>query len=342
VNNLGFAYASTSYRRQGLVVPEAVEDVVALVNGFVSNNHGVKPSHIYLVGPSEGGLITTLAVEQYSNLFSGGMAMCAPIGDFRKQMEYFGDFHLLFSYFYPAVVPGTPNGIPPVENPIPVTLTQWEQTYKPQIQSVVGQNPSLTGQLLRVSRASINPADPGTIQKTVVDILWYNLFATNDAIITLHGTPFNNKSPLRVYRGSDNDIRLNLTIPRISATPAALAAIEAKFQTSGRLRLPLVTLHTTGDPIIPYWHAILYQTKAAFAGSSLRHSHIPILRYGHCEFQVYEVLAGFALLVLKVTGGELFVTQKAVPDVSEQNRLLQLARQHGATPTIQRVQDVSK
>jgi pimeloyl-ACP methyl ester carboxylesterase len=337
VNSLGFAYASTGYRDQGLVVPEAVQDILTLVAGFVQQNNNIRPRHIYLVGPSEGGLITTLALEQHPEVFSGGMAMCGPIGDFRKQMDYFGDFYLLFSYFFPGVVPGDPKGIryPPL-NDEPVSLAEWEQTYKPGILSVVNASSSLTGQLLRVSRASIDPLDPGSISKTVVDILWYDLFATNDAIIRLGGSPFNNRSPYRLYLGSSNDLRLNRTIPRMSASTAALAAIGQHFQTSGRLQRPLVTLHTTGDPIIPYWHATLYQAKTLFSGSLLRHTHIPIVRYGHCNFKTFEVLAGFAVLVLKVTAGELLVTQKALPNSDDQNQLLQLALQHGARPKVQR------
>jgi hypothetical protein len=51
---------------------------------------------------------------------------------------------------------------------------------------------------------------------------------------------------------------------------------------------------------------------------------------------VYEVLAGFAVLVLKVTAGELLVTQKALPNPEEQNRLMELARKHGANPRMSR------
>ena len=337
VNSLGFAYASTSYRSQGLVVPEAVEDIVILVNGFTAKNNGRKPTHVYLVGPSEGGVVTTLAIEKYPGVFSGGMAMCGPIGDFRKQMDYLGDFHLLFSYFFPAVVPGDPRGIPDVGNPpAPITLDEWNNTYRPSIEYAVANNASPTRQLLSVSRASIDLGDPTSVPKTVVDILWYNLFATNDAITRLNGFPFNNKSPYRWYFGSNNDLRLNLTIPRLSATPAAVARMNNEFQTSGRLGLPLVTLHTTGDPIIPYWHATQYLAKTILSGSGLRHTHIPILRYGHCNFKVYEVLAGFAVLVLKVTARDLIVTTKALPSIEEQNQLRELAGKHGARPKLPR------
>lgn len=42
--------------------------------------------------------------------------------------------------------------------------------------------------------------------------------------------------------------------------PGALAALK-KFETSGRLRRPAESLHTTGDPIIPFWQRTLYRAK---------------------------------------------------------------------------------
>ena len=55
-------------------------------------------------------------------------------------------------------------------------------------------------------------------------------------------------------------------------------------------------MHTTGDPIVPYWHEPLYTTKTLLNNSALLHINIPVVRYGHCNFEVSEVMAGFALL----------------------------------------------
>ena len=59
----GFAFATTSYRDDGLAVVEGVEDVKVLAQ-YVSGPRPVPLDHVYLVGASEGGLVTTLAVEQ--------------------------------------------------------------------------------------------------------------------------------------------------------------------------------------------------------------------------------------------------------------------------------------
>jgi hypothetical protein len=76
----------------------------------------------------------------------------------------------------------------------------------------------------------------------------------------------------------------------------------------------LVTLHTTGDEIVPYWHQTLYKDKISENGSSHLYTHIPVLRYGHCNFEVFEVLAGFAALLLKVSGQTMENVETVLPD----------------------------
>jgi hypothetical protein len=77
----------------------------------------------------------------------------------------------------------------------------------------------------------------------------------------------------------------------------------APYQTSGRVTIPLVTMHTTGDDIIPFWHEILYQAKTKVTGRGSI-TQIPISRYGHCNFTGLEALAAFGLLVQQVTGAQ--------------------------------------
>ncbi len=56
INALGYAFATTSYRTNGLAIKDGVDDVRELVDVF-SGAHGT-PGHTYLVGASEGGIVT--------------------------------------------------------------------------------------------------------------------------------------------------------------------------------------------------------------------------------------------------------------------------------------------
>ncbi len=281
-NSLGYAFATTSYSVNGLAVLEGVADLVDLVDVFTAEKGA--PDKVYLIGGSEGGLITALAVEQQPDVFDGGLAMCGPYGDFGRQINYFGDFRVVFDYLFPGLMPGNPTDIPDW------LLEGWdayyETTIKPEIEDPA--NASLVGQLLSVTDAAYDAEDASTKEATIQSLLWYNAFSTNDGLDKLGGQPFDNQD--RVYSGSDDDVQLNQGVQRFSADQVALDEIAANYQTTGHLSVPLVTQHTTGDPLIPYWHTTLYRGKTIAADNISLHEHFEADRYGHCNFTVTEVL----------------------------------------------------
>jgi alpha-beta hydrolase superfamily lysophospholipase len=318
VTGLGFAFATTSYRRNGLAVVEGVDDVTELVRHFAGQKS--QPDHVYLVGGSEGGLVTALALEQAPGTFSGGLAACGPIGDFGRQVDYWGDFRVLFDYFFPGLLPGKATDVPKR------VRARWESHYLPRIRDAFAASPERLDQLLRVSRAPFDPNNPETKIETALGILWYNVFATNDAGKRLGGNPYDNSR--RLYLGSGNDFWLNLLVDRYHADVGALAEIEQHYETGGKLAAPLVTLHTTADPIVPHWHEPLYSLKAA-ASSGRRHTHLPVFRYGHCSFRAEEALVAFVLLVLKVEGRGLLDAERVLTNEPSRRRYRSLAKANG-------------
>lgn len=294
VLGLGYAFAATTYGENGLV-RNGVNDLLALTESFwqmAASKYSAPRGHTFLVGASEGGLMTTLAVERAPASFSGGLALCGPIGSFRKQIDHFEDFRVLFDYFYPDVLPPSPLAVPPE------LMADWETKFTPRVVDALAANPVAAAQLISTSKAAIDVGNPASIAETTLGVLWYSVFATNDAILKLGGNPFENR--LRWYWGSANDRDLNMRVQRFAANSSALLALRA-YETSGRLSRPLVTMHTTGDPVVPFWHEILYTTKASLRSPG-KVIPIPISAYGHCAFTQEQVLAGFGLLVWAVTG----------------------------------------
>jgi hypothetical protein len=285
VQSLGFAFATTSYRQNGLAILEGADDLLQLVAQFGAT-HSI-PLRTYVSAVSEGSLVAALLAERSPDVFFGALAACGPIGSFNAQIDYVGNFRVLFDYFFPGVIPGSPIAIPPT------VMTNWYSTYLPAIIAALAANPARAVELLRVAQAPYDPANPSTIVNTALDLLWYNVFATNDAVFKLGGNPFGNR--LTPYFGSSNDLRLNLRVERFTAAPAALAALRA-YRTSGDLRTPLVTLHTTRDDVIPIWQELLYLLKANTSGRG-RFIPLPVARYGHCSFTTNEILGAFLLTV---------------------------------------------
>lgn len=289
VQQLGFAFATTSFRVNGLAVLPAVDDVMELVAAFPATA-GRAPGKTYMTGASEGGLITALAIERHPTAFTGGVAACGPIGSFARQVDYVGDFRVLFDYFFPGVLPGSPTEIPAA------LIDDWDAVYVPAIHAAIAARPDLARELLMTSGAAWDPNEPSTFATTAESVLWYNVFGTNDAVEKVGGNPYDNIG--RRYRGSSNDLRLNARVRRVAADPAARAAL-APYETSGQLAVPLVTMHTSADQIIPYWHETLYAAKARPTGAG-RLIARPVVRYGHCQFETRELIGALATL-LRVT-----------------------------------------
>lgn len=319
INLLGFAFAATSYSTNGLAIREGVEDLVDLVDVF-SNTYG-PPVRVYLVGVSEGGLISTLAVERYPEVFDGGLAACGPIGDFQKQLNYFGDFRVLFDYFFPGVLPGSAIEIPQE------LVDNWDDVYVTAIMDAISADPDARERLLRVTSVPADRTDPATVDAAVLDLLWYTVHAANDAFEKLGGQPLDNTD--RRYHGGGRNSSLNRAVDRFPADLAALDEIELHYQTSGILACPLVTLHTTDDPITPFWHEYLYRRKAFQAGAQPFLVNVTVDRYGHCNFTVVDLLVGFSVLVWEVTGEELVGVDAVLPSGRTRAEFMKLVKMYG-------------
>lgn len=292
VNAQGYAFVTSGYRVNGLAVQEGIADLVDAVAIFTAQQ-GI-PQKVLLAGISEGGAIATLALERHPEIFDGGLAMCGPYGSFRDQINYFGDFRAVFDYLFPTVMPPTGIEIPPT------LLESWETSYySTTVQPVITAtaNISQVNTLLAVTAAPFDTADASTKTKTIKDLLWYNVFATNDATAKLGGQPFDNLT--RLYSGSSDDGGLNAGIARYGAAESALTALVA-YETSGQLIRPLVTLHTTGDPIVPAWQATRYTAKVAAVGRSAFLESMTLDNYGHCQFNTIGVLTAFNRVVALV------------------------------------------
>jgi pimeloyl-ACP methyl ester carboxylesterase len=292
LTSLGYAFATTSYATNGLAMREAVTDLVDLV-GVFSATYGA-PGKVVLAGPSEGGVVTVLAMEKHPDLFDGGLAACGPIGGIPAQINYMGDFRVVFDYYFPGLLPGEPISIPQT------LIDGWPEYLATVVHPVIsdpGSAISLT-QVLAVTGAATDPADPTSALTTTYGLLWYSVFATNDAREKLGGQPYDNWD--RVYSGSSDDIMLNAGVRRYRAEPSALAALAADYQTTGWIRRPLVTIHTTRDEIVPYWHEPAYESRLAAIGRSALHQHVPVDRYGHCNFTTDEVVSALYLLLTAI------------------------------------------
>ena len=320
VNSLGYGFATSSFPKNGLAIKEGLEDIYQLVEYYKLS---YPANRVYVTGASEGGLIATLAVEHSPGYYNGGLTLCAPLGDFRKQLNHIGDFRVVFDYFFPGVLPPSPIQIPDE------VIEHWTECegctpYAGQVLAAIHADPAAAGQLLNATHVRTDFL-PESTDDAVFTLLGYNVLATNEAQQELGGQPFDNST--RYYFGSGEDFLLNMAVERFAAAPAALAEVDAHYQTSGTLLVPLVNMHTTRDPLVLLSQQQAYALKVLWSGSSPNYTPIALVRYGHCRFAEEELLAAFTLLVLRVTASELPGAEAALPTDAQRQQFRDLLRQ---------------
>jgi pimeloyl-ACP methyl ester carboxylesterase len=292
VTSLGFGFATNSYSKTGLAIVQGSNDIMDLV-GIYAEIVG-EPEKVFLTGASEGGIITTLLIEQYPDIFEAGLALCGPVGDFPFQINYFGDARATFQVFFPYLIPGDPF------DPPQWLVDNWKDYYdtvvKPKVLSL--SNRDKLDQWVRVANLPFDAENYlETVEVSVQDVLRYAVVNLKDAAATLGGFPFENR--WKWYQGSKNDFQLNLIVPRRNAHPDALAEMKTNYNTAGELARPLITMHTLRDQQIPYIHEVFYNLKTISRGSFLtEHINIPIDRFEHCNFTPQEALLSFGLMLL--------------------------------------------
>ncbi|HEU5170785.1 MAG TPA: hypothetical protein VFU46_09615 [Gemmatimonadales bacterium] len=296
VPGLGFAYATTSYRNNGLIVFEGERDLLRLVHEF-ERQFGKVPGHIVAGGVSEGAAIAVLAGERYPELFDGVLAACGPIGDFRGQLDHLNGFRVLFDFFFPNVIPGSPIAIPDA------VIQAWlAGSLQAQVLAALQANPVNAVALFGAAGITLPPGPPPAyVAEFTLRLLAYNILGTGDVQSRI-GQPYDNSAT--VYPPPVN----NALIPRFTADQSALSQLEAKYETDGKLRVPVVTIHNLFDPIVSFAQEALYAAKvqAASAGSLLTPFPTPLASpFGHCVFTLAEVQGALALLVSEVSGQAL-------------------------------------
>jgi len=293
----GFAYASSSYSQNGFAVKEAVIDIIFLGNMIKAH---FKPDKIILGGVSEGGLVALKTLERNQNTFDGGLIACGPIGDFDRQLQYFGNFHVLFNYLYApelafaSIDLGSPAYVPPT------TMEAWSAGLLDlPLTGVVTHDVSKLPVLFEL--AQIPPFPPGPTPTLVdsllviKDILRFNIMATNDLIQRVNGIPFDNTEV--IYSGTILPgafyTMLNAAVTRIDGDKQAVKKVESLYETSGLPSVPVVLMHTLGDHVTPVWHLDTYLTQKvdpARIGSDIKFYVAPVK--GHCNFTPTEILMG--------------------------------------------------
>jgi pimeloyl-ACP methyl ester carboxylesterase len=295
----GFAVAYSSYSENGFAIKDGVQRTHQL-KGLFRARFG-KPSRTYVIGHSLGGIITAALAESYPGDYDGAMPMCGLVGGSEAELAYIANVRLLFDTFYPGLLPGSVLDVP--------AGLDFATQVAPGLVGYFTANPAAAqglGAIASFDQAPLPYASGSELVNSALQALGFQFNGIGDLLDRTHGnSPIDNTTT--VYTAAALPPQLvagvNASIGRVATTPDAKNYIRKYYEPTGRLKIPVLTLHTTRDPIVPIFHEGLYAQRAAAAGSSNLLVQRSITRYGHCTFSGTEMVTGLAQLVAWAEAG---------------------------------------
>jgi pimeloyl-ACP methyl ester carboxylesterase len=284
----GHAVVYSAYSENGWAVKDGSERTHELRNEFILRFG--KPRRSYIIGRSLGALITLMLAEKFPDSYHGALALCGPVAGGWGQTTYIGHARVLFDFFFPGVIPGDTVTVPPLDY----------SSDSPLVQSIVGAivtNPQAAVALASVDQIELPWTSFPELVNSIVRVLGYHVRGTNDLLARTGGhSPFDNSNTSYTGLGAFDPV-LNAGVGRFVGEREGFDYLMNFYQPRGLLRFPLLTLHTTLDPDVPFAHEKFLATIVANAGTSKWLAQQHYQRYGHCNFSPAEAASAFSRLV---------------------------------------------
>jgi len=289
----GFAVALSSYSDTGWAVSEGYKQTKGLLPIFY-REFG-RPSRTYVIGHSMGGLITLRLVEKHPGLFDGALPMCGVVGGTNLELDQILHVRTLFDYFYPGVLLPDALHVADATDPLDVMI--------PALTAMVEDLRPVPGWYEIGLIADLDlPATPALVFDAILIRLWGQ--GGMDFLERTKGKSFWGNMDTE-YSGSLDDLALNSLVDRYESHARGRAYARLWYETTGRLRVPTLTLHNGIDPLVPLSHEATYAVRVSNQGMS--HNLVQRVstawQYGHCAFTVEEELGAFLDLVEWVEDG---------------------------------------
>jgi fermentation-respiration switch protein FrsA (DUF1100 family) len=296
----GYAWAASSYDRNGYDVASGVRSTAALAERF--GRLVGRPSRTYVAGVSMGGQVIGRSLEQYPGRYDGALPMCGVLGD-----------HDLFDYFLNFQVSAQALAGVRAYPPGPAYAT----ADLPRIYAGLGLapgNPAVTSPAAQQLRAETVLDSGGERPGAAASFSYwkdflFSLAAPPTGPSPVRGVALNPSvvaTNVRHDYAPDSPVNLDAAVQRVRpADPAARnsRALTPVAQVAGRPRVPVLTLHGVGDLFVPFSMEEIYAGEVAAAGRADRLVQRAIRTTGHCEFSDAEAGAAWDDLVAWTRGG---------------------------------------
>jgi dienelactone hydrolase len=307
----GYAWAASSFSANQLDITVGVKDTKDLMI-FFQKEVG-KPEHVYISGDSMGGGIALTSVEQWPNLYDGGMPTCGLLAPY-EELDVLWDYYVLINALaeYDATYPipedffssgdyaSAVNQLTVIPGYFPFLLNPQGMQLKNAIKMLTGGERPLFSQGFNLWFG-------------LIDSMWgfpLTQFAMKLAPTGVKRIPIDNWETIYQFDSdpalSPEEQALNDVVFRIQRAPQAMHPNGLKNMpvNNGKLRVPVLTLHGIGDLFVPFSQEQIYAQRVADQGSSDLLVQRAIRDIVHCEFTEEEYTTAFSNLVDWVETGE--------------------------------------
>ena len=245
---LGYAWAASSYRQGGVAVTAAAEDTERLRHLFIDKV--AKPKHVWLHGQSWGASVAAKGAELFTEgkPYDAVLLTAGVLGGGTRSYDFRLDLRVVYQYLcHNHPLPSEPQYPLNIGLPLDSKLTQHELARR--VDDCLG---------LDKPAAQRSPEQAARI-RTIVDVvhipersipshLNWATWHFQDVVQKRTGgaSPFGNAGV--TYSGSSDDAALNAGVLRYTADAKAVATLAADADLSGRIPVPVLTVHAIHDP----------------------------------------------------------------------------------------------
>jgi hypothetical protein len=333
----GYALAGSSYDPNGSqwALDTAVSDQFGALAAVESTVLPSPPKHVLAFGTSMGGLVSALEAQQGQGKIDGALSACGVVAGGVNLVEYqldgeYAIAQLLGSAGLPLVgLDG--DSAESTAAALTADAAQAQQTAAGRARLALAMTLLNVAPWDPSSAAPAPASDPAAQESAQYDQLFSGSFSDLDFMVTgrpsieqsaggqpswdagvnfatlLAGSPAK-PEVTALYQAAglnlDTDLATLTAHATVKSDPAALKALEASSDPTGRLTVPELDLHTIGDDLVAVQNENYYAklVDQAGSGSLLRQAYTD--SFGHCNFSVSEQVAGIQALLQRVTAGQ--------------------------------------
>jgi hypothetical protein len=160
----------------------------------------------------------------------------------------------------------------------------------------VNANPQGLGIIQLLARRPLPGISNQEVAGSLINVLGFGMQGGGDLFARTHGHSFFDNATWRYTSAALPPALLddiNARVARYSIAPDAAAFLARFGEPSGNLRIPVITMHKTRDPLVPVFHEDILGQVAA--GPWLVQKRVE--GYGHADFSAGELMVSFQELV---------------------------------------------